>query len=502
MEDLKFYLLLLSLWLATTTLIRSLTSRCRHRLPPGPLPFPIIGHLPLIGPLPHRSLHRLSASYGPVLRLRLGSSPLVVVNSPSAARDVFKTHDLAFSDRPRSYASLRYAYGLPGFAFGPYGPYWRFMKRLCVSELLGGRTLDALRPIRRQERLRLVAALDEAAARGTIMNVSEELHKASNNGIIRMVTGMGEGSGVDEARELVKGVAETIGTFNLSDFVWVLRGVDVKGIKGRIDGVFRRFDKVLERIIGRKEEERRGGGDGVGRAKDLLDILLEVAEDDKAEFKLTRENIKGFVLDIFTAGSGTTAAVLEWALSELINNPTIQYKAQQELDSVVGKHRLVEESDVPNLPYLQSIVKETLRLHPPAPISHRIATRDVKILDYDVPADTIVFINMWSIHRSPDHWVDPLEFKPERFEDVVAEEKQKNLLHYAPFGGGRRGCPGASLGLDVVHVTLALLVQCFEWGVDGGRVDMKEGMGLTLPRENPLVCLPRVRLNPFPAMHV
>ncbi|KAK1294981.1 Cytochrome P450 93A3 [Acorus calamus] len=482
MEDLKFYLLLLSLWLAATTLIRSLTSRRRHRLPPGPIPFPIIGHLPLLGPLPHRSLHHLSATYGPVLRLRLGSSPLVVVNSPSAARDVFKTHDLAFSDRPRSYASLRYAYGLPGFAFGPYGPYWRFMKRLCVSELLGGRTLDALRPIRRQERLRLVAALDEAAARGTIMNVSEELHKASNNGIIRMVTGMGEDGGVDEARELVKGVAETIGTFNLSDFVWVLRGVDVKGIKGRIDGVFKRFDKVLERIIGRKEEERRGGGggggdgDGVGRAKDLLDILLEVAEDDKAEFRLTRENIKGFVLDIFTAGSGTTAAVLEWALSELINNPTIQYKAQQELDSVVGKHRLVEESDVPNLLYLQSIVKETLRLHPPAPISHRIATRDAKILDYD--------------------------FKPERFEDVVAEEKQKNLLHYAPFGGGRRGCPGASLGLDVVHVTLASLVQCFEWRVEGGRVDMEEGMGLTLPRENPLVCLPRVRLNPFPVMHV
>ncbi|KAK1294982.1 Cytochrome P450 93A3 [Acorus calamus] len=477
--------------MAFTLLLRILTSNHRRhsrRLPPGPLPFPIIGHLPLIGPLPHRSLHRLSASYGPVLRLLLGSSPLIVVNSPSAARDVFKTHDLAFSDRPRSYASLRYAYGSPGFAFGPYGPYWRFMKRLCVSELLGAQTLDALRPIRQEERLRLVALLRDARE---TFNVSEELLKASNNGIIRMVTGMGDGGGVDEVRALVKGVAETVGTLNLSDFVWVLRGVDVRGVKRRIDEVHRRFDEVLERIIGRKEEERRrrGGGGGLGRAKDLLDILLEVAGDEKAEFKLTRENIKGFVLDIFTAGSDTTAAVLEWALSELINNPTIQHKAQQELDSVVGKHRLVEESDVPNLPYLQSIVKETLRLHPAAPISHRIATRDAKILDYDVPADTIVFINMWSLHR------------PERFEDRAAEEMQKNLLHYAPFGGGRRGCPGELLGLDVLHMTLGLLVQCFEWEVVGGRVDMEEGVGLTLPRENPLVCLPRVRLNPFPYIH-
>ncbi|KAK1292701.1 Cytochrome P450 93A3 [Acorus calamus] len=479
MEDLKFYLFLLSLWLASTLLLRSLTSN-RRRLPPGPVPFPIIGHLPLLGPLPHCSLHRLSASYGPVIRLRLGSSPLIVVNSSSAARDVFKTHDLAFSDRPRSYATLRYAYGLPGFVFGPYGPYWRFMRRLYASEFLGSRTLDSLRPIRKEERLRLVTALDEAAARGAIMNVGEEIDKANTNGIIRMVTGMGEGGSgdIDEVRKLVRGVAETIGTFNLSDFVWVLRGVDVKGIKGRIDGVFRRFDEVLERIIGRKEEGRRrggGGGSGVGRAKDLLDILLDVAEDEKAEVRPTRENIKASVLEIFTAASGRSAIVIEWALAELINNPSIQYKAQQELDSVVGKHRLVEESDVPNLPYLQSIVKETLRLHPPVPISHRIATRDVKILDYD--------------------------FKPERFEDMAAKEKHNNLFHYVPFGGGRRRCPGASLGLDVVHVTLASLVQCFEWGVEGGRVDMEEGTGLTLPRKNPIVCMPRVRLNPFPAMH-
>ncbi|KAK1268258.1 Cytochrome P450 93A3 [Acorus gramineus] len=370
MEDLTFYLLLLTIWLASTLLIRHLTSNRRHRLPPGPLPIPLIGHLPLLGTLPHLSLHRLSAYYGPVISLRLGSSPLIAVNSTSAACEVFKTHDIAFSDRPRSYASLRYSYGGPGFAFGPSTPYWRFMKKLCVSELLGSRTLDALRPIRRQERLRLVATLNEAAARG-----------------------------------------------------------------------------------------------------------------------------------VFTAGSDTTATLLEWALAELINNPSIQYKAQQELDSVVGKHRLVEESDVPNLPYLQSIAKETLRLHSPVPISHRIATRDAKILDYDVPAGTIIFINLWSIHRDPDNWVDPFEFKPERFEDMALEEKQKNLLHYAPFGGGRRGCPGMTLGLDVVHVTLASLVQCFEWGVDGGKVDMKEGMGLTSPRKNPIVCMPRVRLNPFPTLH-
>ncbi|KAK1281985.1 Cytochrome P450 93A2 [Acorus calamus] len=130
-----------------------------------------------------------------------------------------------------------------------------------------------------------------------------------------MVTGMAshgvEGGRVGEARELAKGVAETIGAFNASDFIWVLNGFDVQGLKRRIDDVHRRFDALMERIIQRKEEERRTGGGGGERPKDLLDIMLDVLEDDKAEVRLTRENIKGFVLDIFTAGSDTTAASLE-----------------------------------------------------------------------------------------------------------------------------------------------------------------------------------------------
>ncbi|KAK1324566.1 Licodione synthase [Acorus calamus] len=130
-----------------------------------------------------------------------------------------------------------------------------------TRDFLGSSTLtvDAFCPIQREERLRLVALLRDKTAAREIINVSEKLHKASNNGIIRMVTGMREGGGVDEAKELVKGVVETIQTFNLSDFVWVLRGVDVQGIKGRIDDVYRGFDEILERIIGREEEENIKG---------------------------------------------------------------------------------------------------------------------------------------------------------------------------------------------------------------------------------------------------
>ncbi|KAK1281983.1 Cytochrome P450 93A1 [Acorus calamus] len=154
MGDLKFYLLLLSIWVLSTLLLRRLLHRRRPNLPPGPPGLPIIGHLHMVGPIPHQAFHRISSSYGPIIHLRLGSSSLVVVNTAEGARDVYKTSELAFADRPQSYASRKFAYDSAGFAFAPYGPYWKFVKKLCMSELLGGRTLDALSPIRWHERLR------------------------------------------------------------------------------------------------------------------------------------------------------------------------------------------------------------------------------------------------------------------------------------------------------------------------------------------------------------
>lgn len=219
--------------------------------------------------------------------------------------------------------------------------------------------------------------------------------------------------------------------------------------------------------------------------------------------------------DIFAAGTDTSAITTEWALAELINHPNIMNKAVQEIDSVVGKNRLVEESDIADLPYLQAIVKETLRLHPTGPLIVRESSEDCTIADYHIPAKTRLFVNVWALGRDAKHWDSPLEFKPERF--VMSSEDQQGSgksqldvrgqhFHLLPFGSGRRGCPGTSLALQVVQTSLAAMIQCFEWKVGGegnngtSVVDMEEGVGLTLPRAHPLVCVPLVRLNPFPSM--
>lgn len=180
-------------------------------------------------------------------------------------------------------------------------------------------------------------------------------------------------------------------------------------------------------------------------------------------------------------------------------------KTRQEIDSVVGKERIVTEADIPNLPYLQAVVKETLRLHPTGPLIVRESTEDCTIHGFHIPAKTRVFINVWALGRDPNHWENPLQFFPDRFIEGENGSGSSKLdvrgqsFHFLPFGSGRRTCPGASLAMHVVQTTLAAMVQCFEWKVvNGGSVNMEEGRGIALPRAHPIMCIPVARCNHFP----
>lgn len=476
--------------------------RKRDRVPPGPPALPIIGHLHLLAPIPHQALHKLSSRYGPIMHIFLGSVPCIVASSSETAKDFLKTYESSFSDRPQSFAVDYLTYGSKDFSFAPYGPYWKFMKKLCMSELLGGRTLDLLAPMRREEVRAFVDRVMKSARSGKVIDVGGELIRLTNNVISRMVMSQRCSEKEDEAgevRKLVQEIAELTGKFNLSDFIWFLKNVDLQGFGKRLKDVRERFDGMMERII-REHEEARSRFMNNNKVKDLLDIMLDISEDEKSEMKLTRENIKAFILDIFAAGTDTSAITTEWAMAELINNPHIIKRAQEEIDLVVGKDRLVEESDLSSLPYLRAIVKETLRLHPTGPLIVRESNESCQVQGYHIPQKTRLFVNVWAIGRDPQHWVNPLEFKPDRF---LGEEGRSQMdfrgqhFELLPFGSGRRGCPGISLAVQVIQTSLAAMIQCFDWEVEGGkgRVDMEEGLGLTLPMAHPLLCVPIPRLN-------
>ena len=204
---------------------------------------------------------------------------------------------------------------------------------------------------------------------------------------------------------------------------------------------------------------------------------------------------------MLAAGSDTTSVTIEWAMAELLKNPHTMRKLKTELDAVVGTERMVGEADIPDLKYLQAVVKEAFRLHPPAPllVPHE-SIQDCEVAGYHIPAGTQLFVNVYALHRSPAAWERALDFDPERFihgegADVEARGKDFRLL---PFGSGRRGCPAVSLGSVIVQLGLAALVHAFEWSLGEGEapedLDMTESMGLSVPRAIPLRLRGRARL--------
>ncbi|KAE8693509.1 Licodione synthase [Hibiscus syriacus] len=508
--DLQFFSYA-TLFLFSFLMVKTMVSiKNRSKLPPGPLALPVIGHLHLLSSHIHQTFHKLSSAYGPLMFLRIGSINCIVASSPELAEELLKTHELTFSARKHNAAIHHLTYD-SSFAFAPYGPYWKFIKKFSTIELLGHRTLGQFHPVRTKELHHFIRFLLDKSKECETVNVTEELLKLTNNVISQMMLGIRcseTGEETDGVQTLVRQVSQIIGEFNVSDVIWFCKHLDLQGFRKRFEDIHTRYDTLLEKIISDREHVRknkkRNDDDEV---KDFLDMLLDVFDDANSEVQLTRNHIKALILDFLTAGTDTSGSAIEWALAELINNPEVLRKAQKEIDEVVGKTRLVQESDTCHLPYLEAIIKESFRLHPPIPMISRKAIEECNIKGYTIPAQSLLFVNMWSVARDPKLWEDPLKFQPERFLKPNGADNNSSTVdvkghHYQllPFGTGRRSCVGMSLAMQELPVTLAAMIQCFDWKAtetpNTGGVDMTERPGLVVPRAKDLKCIPIARFIP------
>ncbi|KAH0971975.1 hypothetical protein GBA52_024131 [Prunus armeniaca] len=473
--------------------------------PPSPPALPIIGHLHLIGSVLPKSFQTLARRYGiPLMQLRLGAATCIVVSSAEVAREIFKTHDIIFSSRPEFGSSEHFIYRGSRFLLAPYGEYWRFMKKLCMNKLLAAPQLNLSVDIRTEEVANLVEKVTKRAREGQPCDLSSELTTLTNNTICRMVMSTRCSGSDNEAEEIKKLIDECMklgAKLSVGDVLGPLKIFDFSGTAKKLGSVLQRFDGLVERIM--KEHEGRSEIGEKGR--DLMDILLEIYRDPTSEVKLSRNDIKSFLLDIFMAGTDTSSAAMQWTMGELLSHPQAYKKLREEIDIVVGVKRLVRESDIPNLPYLGAVIKETLRLHPSGPFIIRECGEDCKVYGSIVKAKARILINAYAIMRDPDLWTDPDEFIPERFLDSSEEKIGEHLMElkgqnfrYIPFGSGRRGCPGASLAMLVMHSTIAALVQCFDWKVkDGEKIDLELGSGFAAEMAKSLVLYPIARLHPY-----
>uniref|UniRef100_A0A0D9XE53 Uncharacterized protein n=1 Tax=Leersia perrieri TaxID=77586 RepID=A0A0D9XE53_9ORYZ len=491
----------LSVVLATILLLKTILGRSRssrrYNLPPGPKPWPIIGNLNLVGTLPHRSIHDLSKKYGPIMSLRFGSFPVVVGSSVEMAKFFLKTHDVVFTDRPKTAAGKHTTYNYSDITWSPYGAYWRQARKMCLTELFSAKRLESYEYIRAEEIRALLRDLHGAGS-GRVVMLKDYLSTVSLNVITRMVLGKkyldkeaaaGAVTTPEEFKWMLDELFLLNGVLNIGDSIPWLDWMDLQGYIRRMKKLSKMFDRFLEHVVDEHNERRRSEGESFV-AKDMVDVLLQFADNPNLEVKLKRDGVKAFTQDLIAGGTESSAVTVEWALSELLKKPEVFVKATEELDRIIGRGRWVTEKDIPSLPYVDAIIKETMRMHPVAPmLVPRLSREDTSIDGYDIPAGTRVLVSVWSIGRDPKLWENPEEFMPERFIGSKLDVKGQDY-ELLPFGSGRRMCPGYSLGLKVIQVSLANLLHGFEWrlpdGMTSEQLNMEEIFGLSTPRKFPL----------------
>ncbi|CAN0927702.1 3,9-dihydroxypterocarpan 6A-monooxygenase [Linum grandiflorum] len=478
---------------------RRRTNKFTTKPPPSPPALPIIGHLHLIGKVLPKSFQALAQTYGPLIQIRTGFSTCVVASNEAVAKEIFKAQDLNFSSRPEFGGSKYFIYRGSRFAMAQYGEYWRFMKKLSMTWLLSAPQLRLFADVVDEEKVRLVESATKCAADGSLFNLLMEFTRLTNNTICRMAMSTrcsGTDKDAEEIAVLVKTCLQLAGRLSVGDILGPFQFLDFSGTGKKLVGALTKYDQIVSRII--KEHEEKGRSRIGEVRKDILDILLETYNDPNAELRLSENDIKSFLLDIFLGGTDTSSTAMQWAMGELINHPKSFDKLRAEINSVVGPTRLVKDSDVPNLPYLRAVILETLRLHPSAPLIIRECAEDCMVNGFSVKSKTRVLVNVYAIMRDSKSWTKPDEFVPERFMEDSEERIGEHQMEYLPFGSGRRGCPGTSLAMMMMHAAIGCLVQCFDWKVkDGKRVDMSLGPGFASEMGSTLECYPITHVKPF-----
>ncbi|TYJ27850.1 hypothetical protein E1A91_A07G217500v1 [Gossypium mustelinum] len=487
-------------------------------LPPGPKPWPIVGSLPeliinkkktSVSHWIHGFMKEMNTE---IACIRLGNVHVIPITCPEISLQFLRKQDAIFASRPLTMATDVLSKGYLSAALSPLGDQWRKMKRVMVSEMLSQKRHRWLHEKRVEEADNLVRYVFNQCKNGDegglvdLRLVAQHYCCNVTRKLIfnRRYLGEGKADGgpgfeEEEYVDAIFALVIHIYSFCISDYLPFLRGLDLEGHEKIVEDATRILEKYNNPIVEDRIQQWRDGKKH--EPQDLLDVLVSLTDDNGTPL-LSADEIKAQVNEIMIASVDNPSNALEWAFAEMLNNPKMLKKDKEELDNVVGKDRLVQESDFPQLNYVKACAREAFRLHPVAPFNApHVSVTDTTVGDYFIPKGSHVILSQVGLGRNPKVWDEPCEFKPERHlqdcnkgEEVVLAELDLRLF---TFGRGRRGCPGMVLGSSMTTMMFARLLQGFVWSIptNQGTIDLCPGRGVPFLAK-PLLAVAKPRLPP------
>ncbi|XP_033120095.1 steroid 17-alpha-hydroxylase/17,20 lyase-like isoform X2 [Anneissia japonica] len=466
------WLLLLAIMVATWLYINV---RRPPGLPPGPFPYPIIGStFDLIGDVPpYKTFKRMSETYGNVFSIKLGSYWAVVVNNYELVHEVLLTKPNDCSGRPRTFLFDWYTDDKQDITAAQPTSIWKHHRMLAHSAIRKFASGEYLQNVTEQIRPLLQEIMTEKL-KGPF-DPHDVVGFAVYNAIATMCFGHRYEVNDPRLNNIMKNsrkVVKGLGNGWTADFIPWFRHVPNPYFY-----IFKKDAAKFHSLILNEIECHRESFDPDLPAKDFLDILLKSQKEDEDEGKeddvknrITNVNIKQIMSDIFLAGVDTQTTTLLWGIAILVDNPDVQEKIQKEIDEALGE-RPPKLSDRGKLPYTEATIMELFRYRTVSRLAlAHLALVDTTIGPYKIPADTIVFLNLWALHNDPKYWPSPEKFQPERFLDSSNTVIQR-LPSFLPFSTGRRVCVGESLAKANIFLTFVWLIQNYIFskpeGVEG-----------------------------------
>ncbi|CAH1443955.1 unnamed protein product [Lactuca virosa] len=411
--------------------------------------------------------------------------------------------DQTMANRCSPLAAQTISYDSNDIAWSNSNTHWRNMRKILATQVLSNTNLKSCQSFRTDEVRRLVKEVYSKL--GTKININEIAFKTEVDVVTSMLWGCSKsGDGNDSSiigdgfREVEIKIMKLVAAPNISDFFPMLWRFDLQGRQREMQRQLAYVDWIFENIIQGRIEANSRKNDGEAeedRRKDFVQVLLDLKEEKDAAISLDIIKIKALLLDIVLAATHTTSTMVEWVMTEILNNPGVMRKVQDELTEVIGMN-VVQESHLPKLTYLDAVIKETFRVHTPGPLLvHRCPDESCTVGGYTIPKGTIVYMNVWAIHRDPKNWTNPLEFKPQRFL-IDKWDYHGNNFKFLPFGSGRRICPGIPLGEKMLMYILASLLHSFDWSLpEDEEFELSDEFGLVTKKRKPLIAIPSQRLS-------